>query len=203
MILCSRRAAFISVGVRGEVEDELVEAGGASKRSVARRASLRSASTSAVEGEAALWRGCVRRVRAGLLAVDGEEDGDHHGDEGLVGADVAGGLFAADVLLAGGEGEDVAALAVHVLGFADEAAGHLAEELFLAGDDAAVGAAVAEGDAEALRFQRDDVGLGGRADDAERDGLGDGDDEERALCVGDVRRWPPRLRSCRRSWATG
>ncbi len=121
-----------------------------------------------------------------LLAVDGEEDGDHHGDEGLVGADVGGGLFAADVLLAGGEGEDEAALAGDVLGLADEAAGHLAEELFLAGDDAAVGAAEGEGDAEGLGFERDDVGLDGGLDDAERDGFGDRDDEEGAFGVGDV-----------------
>ncbi len=106
-------------------------------------------------------------------------------DQRLVGADVGGRLLAADVLLAGGEGEDVAALAVGVHGLADQAARHLAHELFLACDDTAVRPAVADGDAEGLRLQRDDVCLGGRADDAQRDGFGDGDEQQRALGVGD------------------
>ena len=121
-----------------------------------------------------------------MLAVDRQEDGRHQGDQRLVGADVRGRLLAADVLLAGAERQDEAALAVAVLGLADEAARHLAEELFLAGDHAAVGSAESDGDAEALGFEGDDVGLGRGFDDAERDGLGDGDDQQRALLVGDV-----------------
>ena len=35
-----------------------------------------------------------------FLAVNGQEDRDHHGDERLVGADVRSRFFAADVLLA-------------------------------------------------------------------------------------------------------
>ena len=85
-------------------------------------------------------------------AVDGHEDGRHQRDQRLVGADVRGGLLAADVLLARGEREHEAALAVAVDGLADEASGHLAHELFFRRDHAAVGAAVAERHAEGLRF---------------------------------------------------
>ena len=90
------------------------------------------------------------------------------------------------MLLAGGEGEDEAALAVAVGGLSGEASGDLADELFAGGDDSGVGTAVAERHAEGLRFQRDDIGFGGRAHDAERDRLGDGDDQQRALGVDHV-----------------
>ncbi len=156
-------------GGRREIEDELVEAGCAFEEEGGRRRSFAALRMTILRGGQGLAEvGGFGEVVFGelaqaLLAVDGEEDGDHHGDERLVGADVAGGLLAADVLLAGGEGEDEAALAVHVVGLADEAAGHLAQEFFLAGDDAAVGAAEAEGYAEGLRLHGDDVGFGGRA----------------------------------------
>ena len=76
----------------------------------------------------------------------------------------------------------------------DEPAGHLAQVLFLGRDDAAEGAAIAERDAEGLRLHADDVGLDGRTHDAERNRLGNGDDEQRAFGVRDLRRWRECLR---------
>ena len=73
-----------------------------------------------------------------------------------------------------------------VHGLARETAGHLAQVLLLGRDDAAERAAIAERDAERLRFHGDDVGLDGRADNAERDGLGDRHDQQRAFCVRDL-----------------
>ena len=68
-----------------------------------------------------------------------------------------------------------------------EAAGELSNKFIAGGDYADVRAAVARRDAEALAFHRDDIGFGGRAHDAERDGFGDSDDEESARGVGDFR----------------
>jgi hypothetical protein len=82
----------------------------------------------------------------------GEVDGRGQRAQGLVGADVAGGLLAADVLLAGTQGHDERALAVDVRGHADETAGDLADQGLAAGQDAEVRAAVRERDAQRLAF---------------------------------------------------
>jgi hypothetical protein len=44
-----------------------------------------------------LWIG---QIADAFLAVNGQEDGGHQSDQRLIGADVGGGLFAADMLLA-------------------------------------------------------------------------------------------------------
>ena len=66
-----------------------------------------------------------------------------------------------------------AALAVEVLGQADEAPGDLADERLPARDDAQVGPAVLERDAQRLALAAGDVraGLTGRGQHGERDGL--------------------------------
>ena len=120
-----------------------------------------------------------------FFAVDGEEDRRHKSDQGLVGADVGGRLLAPDVLLASGEGEDKATIAVAVDGLADQATGHLAQILFFGCDDAAIRTAVAERYAERLGFHADDIRLDGWSDDAEGDRFRDGDDEQGAFGVGD------------------
>ena len=103
--------------------------------------------------------------------------------ERFVGADVGGGLLAANVLFARGERQYEAAIACGVRGLSGEAAGHLSHEFFARGDHADVGAAVTGRNAEGLAFHGDDVGLRGRADDAERNGFGDGRDEQSARAV--------------------
>ena len=102
-------------------------------------------------------------------------------------------LLAADVLLAGREGQHEAALAVGVDRLAAEPPGHLSHELLAAAEQAEVGSAEIESDAERLAFADDDVGakIAGRLDQAERDRLGDHRDQQRALGVrrlGDVAR---------------
>ena len=90
--------------------------------------------------------------------MQGQVDAGAKGEEALVGADVGGGLLAADVLFAGLEGEHPAAVAAAVGRLADDAPGHLAEVGLAAGHDAQVGAAVGQGVAQRLAFGHDDVG---------------------------------------------
>ncbi len=136
--------------------------------------------------ECRLGQVLLGQLTEALLTIDGHKDGDHHGNQCLIGADVGGRLFAADVLLAGAERQHEAALAVDVLGLADQAAGHLAQELLLAGDDAAIRSAKTNRHAKALGFQRDNIGLSRRLDDAQRDGFGNGDDQQGTLAVNDL-----------------
>ena len=60
----------------------------------------------------------------------------------LVGADIRGGFLAADMLLAGGQGQHVGALAAVIHRLAHQPAGHLAHEFLLGGEDAQVRPAV-------------------------------------------------------------
>ena len=107
-------------------------------------------------------------------------------DQRLVGADVRGRLLAADVLLAGGERQHESALAVAVARLADQAAGNLAHELLARRHHAAVRSAESERHAERLRLHADDVGLRRRLHDAQRNRLGDRDDQQRAFLVDDL-----------------
>ena len=91
-------------------------------------------------------RAMVDRVHAG-----------HHRQQHLRGADVGGGLLAADVLFAGLQGEAVGGLAERVDGHADQAARHRALEGVLAGQECGMRAAEAEGHAEALGVADHDV----------------------------------------------
>src|SRR5258708_33834065 len=79
--------------------------------------------------------GRLRKILFGQLlqpnfAVNVHEDVDHQRDQCLVGANVRGRLFAANVLLAVGQSEYKTALATPVGGWSDEAAGNLAAEFF-------------------------------------------------------------------------
>ena len=74
------------------------------------------------------------------------------------GADVRCRLLAADVLLAGGERQDEAALTLRVDGLAGEPARHLADVLFAAGEEPDVRSAELQPDADRLAFADDDVG---------------------------------------------
>jgi hypothetical protein len=104
-------------------------------------------------------------------------DGVHRGDVGqqrLRGADVGGGLLAADVLFAGLQGQAVAGLALGVLGHTDEAAGQLALEAGLHGHKAGVRSAEEQGHTEALSRAHGDVrALGARIlEQGEREQVG-------------------------------
>ena len=134
-------------------------------------------------GEARLGEILQRQLAQAFFADQAEMNRGGERVERFVGADVGGGLLAADVLLARGEREHEAAAPCGVGGLSGEAAGHLAHEFFARGDDADVRAAVARRNAERLAFHGDDVGLRGRANDAERNGFGDGRDEQSARSV--------------------
>ena len=120
----------------------------------------------------------------------------------LVGADVAGGLVAPDVLLARAQGHDVRAPAVDVRGAAHEPAGHLAHEVRPSRQEAEVRTAVLERDAQRLALADGDVRavFTGRGQNGERDRLDDGD-EQRAGGVRQTGCLGPWARGCRRRWA--
>ncbi len=175
LFLAARRCE-ISYASSAGLENEFIEA----RRAVEENLRFGAERLAGVGGLGEILLG---QLPYAVAAIDIHEDVDHERDESLVGADVGGRLLAADVLLAGGEREYEAALAVAVGGLSDEAAGNLADELLARGDDSGVGAAVAERNAEGLGFQRDDIGLRRWTHDAERERLGDGDDQQRALGV--------------------
>ena len=108
-----------------------------------------------------------------------EVDRGGQGQQGLVRADVAGGLVAADVLLARAKRHDEGALAVEVRGHPDEPAGDLADERVGRGEDPEVRPAVLRRDAERLALARGDVGPvgAGRGEHGERDRLDDGHEQ--------------------------
>src|SRR6185295_13239879 len=78
------------------------------------------------------------------LAVDGHENVDHQSDQRLVGADIRRRLFATDVLLASGQGQNESALAIAICSLARQPPRHLANKLFAGGDHATVWSSEAE-----------------------------------------------------------
>ena len=123
-------------------------------------------------------------LEAGGAVIDGIHRG-HHAEENLGGADVRRGLVAADVLLAGTEGETHGGVALGVFGNTDEPAGHLALEGVFRGEEAGVRSAEAEGNAEALGGADGDIGaeFAGGTQEGEREQIG-GDDGVGAGGVG-------------------
>ena len=119
----------------------------------------------------------VRAVVAGVHA-------GHDGEQGLRGADVGGGLLAADVLLAGLHRQAVGLLAVAVDRHADHAPGHHALVLVAGGEVGGVRAAETHRDAEALRRADGDVGteLARGLEQGEREQVG-GDHHQRLPVV--------------------
>ena len=116
---------------------------------------------------------------------DGEATG-HDGEQRLRGADVAGRLFAADVLFARLQGEAVGGFAVAIDGYADKAAGHGALEAVARCHECGVRPAEAERHAEALRIADDDVGVpfARRGEHGQGEQVG-GDHQHRAVGMGD------------------
>ncbi len=147
-------------------------------------------------------RGIARHAARDALqalgpVVDGVHAG-HHGRQHLRGADVGGGLLAADVLLARLQRQAVGRCAVRVDADADQPAGHRALELVAAGQVGGVRAAVAHRHAEALRRADGDVGahLARRHEQRQRQQVG-GDDGQAAACVHGVDHWLQVAHRCR------
>ena len=109
-----------------------------------------------------------------------------------IGADIARGALAPDVLLAGREGQHPAAPAFGVDGLADEPARHLPHELVAGREQTEIRPAEIERVAERLPFGGDNVGahLAGRLDRTQGQHLGHDDNQQRALVVAG----PPQFR---------
>src|SRR6185312_11236262 len=124
----------------------------------------------------------LQALRAVVDAVHGGGDGQQR----LGGADVGGGLLAADVLLAGLQGQAVGGQAGVVLGDADEAAGQRALEALAHGHVGGVRAAEEQRHAQALGVAHGDVGaLLARGDDeGQREDVGGDGDHGPALLGG-------------------
>ena len=116
--------------------------------------------------------------------VDGVHRG-HDGEQDLSGADVRRGLVAADVLLAGAEGEAHRRIALGILGNTNEPARHLTLEGVLGGEEAGMRTPEAHRHAEALGGADRDIGaeLSRRAQQGEGEQVRR-DDGIRARCVG-------------------
>src|SRR5260370_15846375 len=87
--------------------------------------------------------------------------GRGEGAKSLVGANVGGRFFTANVLLASGESENEAAAAFEVCSLAGQASRHLADKFFTGGNYTDKRAAIARRETQALIFHRDDVSFGG------------------------------------------
>ena len=87
------------------------------------------------------------------------------------------------MLLAGGEGEDIAALSLRIHGLAAEPAGHLPDEFLGRREQAHIGTAKVQGIADGLTLAHGDVGphFPGRGHEAEADRFGEDRHKERFL----------------------
>ena len=90
-------------------------------------------------------------------AHGGQVDRSGHGAQGLIGADVGGGLLPADVLFPGLEGEHKTPVALGVGGLAHNPAGQLPHHGLFTGHKAQVGAAKGERHAQGLALSHGDV----------------------------------------------
>src|SRR5438874_8727714 len=123
-----------------------------------------------------------------LFAKKGQVHGGGESAKRLIGADIGGGLFAADMLLAGGESQNKAAAAFGIAGLTGETTGHLPDELVARGDYSDKRSAVTWRQAKTPPFQGDDIGFGGGPDNTQRHAFGDGHDEQRARGTRDFRK---------------
>jgi hypothetical protein len=134
---------------------------------------------------ARLQRHAPRDARKALRPVPHRVHGGHHRQQHLRGADVGGGLLAADVLLARLQRKPHGGRARRIHRDADEPAGQAALQRVLHRDEAGMRPAIAERDAEALRGAHHDVRphLAGRRHQGQRQQVRR-DDGERAGGMG-------------------
>src|ERR1700740_3578556 len=101
------------------------------------------------------------------------------GTQRLVGADVRRRLLAADVLLASRKREDEAAAPFRVHGLPSQPPRHLPHVLVAGRDPPNEGSTVTGRQAKTLPLERNDVSLGGRAQQPKRNALCNGDNQQR------------------------
>ena len=138
------------VGAAGDVDGQGVEEGGVDRLEPGVAKQIGQGAGAGVDG-----RGDFAQARGPV--PHGVEAGDD-GQQRLGGADVRRRAVAADVLLAGLQGQAVGGGAVGVDGHADQAAGQLALERLGAGHEGGVRAAEEQRHAETLRRTDGDVG---------------------------------------------
>ncbi len=125
-----------------------------------------------------------RHLTQPILAEQFHVDRRRQRHQALIGADVAGRLLAADVLLARAERHHVSLVAVGVERLADNAPGDAADLRHFGGEEADVRSAVAERDAERLPLTDDDVRaeFAGAFEQRQRQRISD-EDQQRARFV--------------------
>ncbi len=116
-------------------------------------------------------------------------DREGEGAQPGIGADVARRLLAADMLLAGRQGQHPAAPALGIDRLADQTSGHLPDEFLAAGEQPDMRSAEIQRVSEGLAFGSDNVRahLAGRPDRAQGQDLGDDHDEQRAGLMAELR----------------
>ena len=168
-----------ALGIAGDLHDELIEArAGEGRRESGNCPQLPG-------GVVSLGQILLGQLPQSRFTQQAEVNGCGQRTQRLIRADIGSGFLAPDVLLARGERQHKAAPAFGVNRLAHQAAGHLPKELFPGGQEAHVGTAESHRHSERLRLAAHNIGLAGRFDDRERERLRDGDDQQRALPVGD------------------
>ena len=124
-----------------------------------------------------------RQARQAVLAQQRQMDGESQGAKARIGADVAGRLFAADMLLAGGQGQHKAAPPFGIHRLAAQAARHLAQEFLAGGEQAHIRPAEIQTVADGLAFRRHNIRAlrAGRLQQTQRYDFRHHRDQQRAL----------------------
>src|SRR5579864_6001085 len=122
----------------------------------------------------------MRRFAQAFLAEQGEMNRRCKRAKCLIGANVRGGLLAANVLFARGECEDKTTAPFRISRLPSKAAGHLANIFVTRGDDANERTAITRREAKALAFHSHDVGLRRRLHKAKRNTFSNDANEQSA-----------------------
>ena len=129
-----------------------------------------------------------RQSGEAFFAQQGKMDRESKAAQPGIGADIAGGLLAADMLFAGGKRQHIAAAAFGIHCFAGEAARHLPQIFFTRRKEPDIRPAEIEAVADRLPFGRNDVGALGarRLQQAEGNNFRHHRDQQRTLGMGSL-----------------
>ena len=102
-------------------------------------------------------QGKERHLAQAMLTQQAHIHGGSQRHQSLVRANVGGGFFAADVLLAGGEGQNITLASLLIHRFTHQPAGQFADKFLAGGKNAQVRAAKGKRDAQGLAFANHDI----------------------------------------------
>ena len=128
----------------------------------------------------------LRQLAQANLAVHRHENIHHERNQRLVGADIRGCFFAANMLFARCQGQNKSAPALLIGRLAHQPAGHLPHKFLARSNDTAIRSAESQGHAERLRLHRDNVGFARRLNDSQRNCLSNRNHQQRAILVRDL-----------------